>query len=651
MKKRGKSRQKNIRKTGHWQSFGVCLILAVATLGLYWQTHSHKFIHYDDYAYITENPNVRDGFTWQGIKWACTKSYEAAWFPLTWFSHMLDCELFGIWPAGHHFTNVSIHILNTILLFIVLKYLTGAFWSSAIVAAIFALHPLRVESVAWAAERKDVLCTMFWILTMWAYAWYAKRPSIRRYLLTLGAFACGLLSKPMIVTLPFVLLLLDFWPLERFELSKNLLKDSKKTRLIGWLLLEKVPLIALSCVISVITFFVQQARGATTAIEIALSDRVANAIVSYIGYIGKMLWPRGLAIIYPHQGDNLSMLKILFSAIVLLAASAAVIYFSRRKKYLLVGWFWYLGTLVPVIGIIQISVQSMADRFTYIPMIGLYIMLAWTLADVACKVRWAKKFLICAVAAALAALSACTWNYLRYWKDSVCVFERALAVTGDNFYARNNYGLALLHADRTEEAVRHFEIANKLHPDEAGLLCNLASALKDLGRGQEALPHLQKSLQLNPDSAEMHNNMGNLLAELGKTNEAITHYRTALTLDPAFTTAHLNLADFLAKQNKIVEAVQHYRKIIELQPESIIAHGKLGLLLAKLNRIDEAIKEFQIVLTYRPDDAEMHRNIAFLYKKQGNITQAIFACRQAIRINPGDQKARNLLKDLLEIKN
>jgi len=650
MKKRRISRKKHIRKNGLWRSFGICLILAVVTVGLYWQTHSYKFLHYDDYAYITENPNVRDGFSWQGIKWAFTKSYEAAWFPLTWFSHMLDCELFGTSPAGHHLTNVFIHILNTILLFIVLKYLTGAFWSSAIVAAIFALHPLRVESVAWVAERKDVLCGLFWILTIWAYAWYAKRTSLRRYLTALAAFACGLLCKPMIVTLPFVLLLLDFWPLERLDLYKTADRDSTKPRPIRQLILEKVPFIALAGVLSVITFFVQQSRGATKAIEISLPDRAGNAIVSYISYIGKMVWPSGLAIIYPHQGVNLSMLKILSSAVILLAVSAAVLYFSRRKKYLLVGWLWYLGTLVPVIGIIQISVQAMADRFTYIPMIGLYIIMVWTLAELTYKLRWKKNLLIYALVALLAGFSACTWNYLRYWKDSVSVFERALAVTGDNFYASNNYGLALLNAGRAKEAIRHFETANKLHPDEGGLLCNLASALKKVGRGREALPHLQKSLQLNPDSAEMHNNMGNLLAELGKNDEAITHYRKALILDPHFATAHLNFADFLAKQGKIVEAVGHYRKTIDLQPESIIAHGKLGLLLANLNKIDEAVKEFQIVLAHRPNDAEMHRNIAFLYYKQGKINQALSACKEAIRINPNNKKARKLLKDLLEIK-
>jgi len=494
----------------------VCIALAVATFLIYWQVQTHSFVLADDGLYVTENPNVTAGLTTDGITWAFTTNHAANWHPLTWLSHMLDCELFGPSPGRHHLTSVFLHMLSSLLLFFVLNSATRAFWQSAFVAAAFALHPLHVESVAWVAERKDILAGLFAMLTIAAYLRYVKSRSIRWYLLTLTAFALGLMAKPMLVTLPFVLLLLDYWPLGRFDFPNN--KPQQKP--LYHLVREKVPLFLLAAASSVITFIVQRASGAMADVEtLAAKLRIANAALSYLRYLGKLVWPSQLAILYPLKADSISLPYAATAALLLLAVTILLFKLRRKQKHLLVGWLWYLGMLVPVIGLVQVGTQAMADRYTYLPSIGIFIMAAWALPKLVPEFEYRKTVIIVCSMAVLFA-----WGYLArlqtgHWRNSVTLFQHALRVTEPSSEIQSSLGVALAREGRIDESITHFAKAVKLNPDYAKAHYNMGNALLFQGKPEQAVDHLRRAVSLKPDFQKARARLAEALKQRDKQNQ------------------------------------------------------------------------------------------------------------------------------------
>ncbi len=640
-------------KSNKYWIFVICLVLTLATLVVYWPVKNHEFIKYDDDKYITDNRNVKSGLNPESIRWAFTTGHASNWHPVTWMSHMLDCQIFGQNAGAHHLVNVFFHIINTLLLFIVLKRMTKALWLSAFVAALFGLHPLHIESVAWAAERKDVLSTFFWMLTMWAYVCYAEHPKVTRYLLALLFFIVGLMAKPMLVTLPFVLLLLDYWPLERVRFGKLINEESQENSIqrksISHLLIEKIPFIFFSIVSCVVTFIVQRRTGAVQTIDtIDIKSRLCNAVVAYIGYIGKMIWPDNLAVLYPHPGNSLSMSKVVVCGLLLILLSICFIFLARRHKYLVVGWLWYVGTLVPVIGLVQVGVQAMADRYTYIPLIGLFIIAAWGVSDLFKSLSYRKVILgFCAVII-LSAITIKTSQQLKYWQDSVTLFQHTLAVTQKNYVMHNNYANYLMDMGKLDDAVEHFNESLKIKPRAAEVHNNLGNALSRLEKLDDAIEHYKTALSLESDFSDAHYNLAIVLSKQNKNDEAIKEYRESLHFDPDNVDALSNLGFELAQQGNNEEAIEFYNKALAIEPENIIAHGRLGLALAGVEKFDEAIEEFRIVLKARPDDAEMWCNLGILLDRQGKTAEAIEQYRRALKIDPDFEKARTLLEKTLE---
>jgi len=639
------------------RSFLLCILLGLVVLAVYWPVHKYEFVKYDDDKYVTDNRYVKSGLNWQGVRWAFTTGHASNWHPLTWLSHMLDYQLFGLNSGAHHTSNVLFHIANTLLLFVVLKRMTGRLWASGFVAAVFGLHPLHVESVAWVAERKDVLSTFFWLLTMWAYVRYAEKPRPARYLLTLLFFLLGLMAKPMLVTLPLVLLLLDYWPLERMQFRKVVggddLQDGDTQNSIGrvsiWrLIVEKVPFFALTVISSIVTFIVQRKGGAVPTMEaLSTRSRVDNAIVSYVSYIVKMIWPSQLGVLYPHPAGGLSTMKVVVCGLVLVLVTVCFIFLARWRRFPAVGWFWYIGTLVPVIGLVQVGVQARADRYTYVPLTGLFIIAAWGLPALLGRWRYRKVVLAVLACVVLAAAIGATSVQVRYWKNSITLFGHTLDVTKGNWLMHSNYAGVLRAAGEREKAIEHFNRALKLKPDSAEVHSNLGNALSELGRVDDAIKHYRKAISLEPDFSEGHYNLAVALAKLGETDEAIAEYREAFRLDRWNLDALNNLAYLLAQQGETEEAIRLYKKAIALEQGNIIAHGRLGLALAKVGRIDEAIREFRIVLKARPDDVEMNCNVGILLERQNKIGDAIKHYRRALEIKPDDTKAHKCLQSAL----
>ena len=514
------------------------LALAFATAAAFWQVRNCDFVNYDDPAYVTKNQHVQQGLTLDGIRWAFTAKCCGNWHPLTMVSHMLDCQLFGADnPGWHHLHNLLLHIVNTLLLFAVLRQMTGALWRSAFVAAAFALHPLHVESVAWISERKDVLSTLFWILTMAAYLRYVKRTGAGWYMLTLLVFALGLMSKPMLVTLPFVLLLLDYWPLGRFSGDDNVLRWKTAWPLIR----EKIPFFALSAISSIVTFVVQQSSGAVQPIAVLRPTiRVVVAVVSYAEYINKLLWPSRLAVFYPL--GTMSVGQFVMAVLLLVGVSVCVIRLAQQYKYLPVGWLWYLGTLVPVIGLVQVGGQSMADRYSYVPFTGLFIIIAWGVPDMLAQWRYRKIAVGASAIMVLSLWSVCTVLQVRHWRNNVMLFEQAIEVTEGNYIAHNQLGNRLQAEGKLDEAISHYREAIRIKPKYARAHYNLGCALFRLDGLDEAISCYNKALELKPDYAEAENNLGALLAKQRRFHEAIGHFRQALQIKPDYAEARQNLA-------------------------------------------------------------------------------------------------------------
>lgn len=537
----------------------LACLLGLAVLVVFARAGSFEFVLFDDPAYVQENAHITGGLTLEGIAWVFTHSHGANWHPLTGLSHMLDCELFGLNPGGHHFTSVAIHALNAALWFLVLANLTGATGRSLFVAAVFALHPLRVESVAWVSERKDVLSGLFWILTIAAYARYARQPTRGRYAATLLVFLAGLMSKPMVVTLPLVLLLLDIWPLRRWPAPAG--DRSVLKRLVA----EKVPFLALSFVAGLITLLIQ-GKSATTLAEIPLTLRIENAAVSYFRYIGKLVWPTDLAFLYPYP-DAIPLAQTVAAGAGLIALTVCALAAARRWPYATVGWLWYVLTLLPVIGLIQVGRQSFADRYTYLPHIGLLMAVTWGLGDLLARGRVPRWLGPVVGAAGVSALAVVAWNQLGFWRNSATLFERAIAVTANNSLAHHNLGVILLKQGKAGEAIPHLERALEYKPNYEEAHFNLGVALSMQGRLPDALPHYAEAVRLHPGSASWRNELGLILARSGREPEAIEQFTEAVRLDPDLAEAHNNLGVAFANQGRAAEAIEHFTKAVALRPD------------------------------------------------------------------------------------
>jgi len=582
----------------------ICLTLGLITLAVFYQVYGFRFINFDDSIYIYENPDIQAGIRPETIKWAFTSSYAANWHPLTWLSHMLDWQLFGNNAGGHHLTSLIFHIANTLLLFIVLKQMTSALWKSAFVAALFALHPLHIESVAWVSERKDVLSTFFWLLTIWAYLRYVKQPGVIRYMLTVLTFALGLMSKPMLVTLPFVLLLLDYWPLNRLDSKRSLPR----------LLIEKIPLFAMSSASCIVTFIIQKKSGAMpTAGSFSFFLLFANASVSYLQYIAKMFWPVRLAIFYPHPGRDVSILYAIVSAAVLLVVTILILRFAKNRRYLVTGWFWYLGTLVPVIGLIQVGEQAMADRYTYITLTGLFIIIAWSLPELFERWRYKKIVLASSAVLVISAVSTYTYFQLRYWRDDLTLFQHALDVTENNYKANYCLAIALCGQGKLDEAIDYCSRAIRIKPDVLQPRMGMGYILRQAGRLDESAQEYQKVLQIKPDDPIALNGLGSTLNQQGKYDQAVKYFTEAVRIKPDFAAAHNNLAYTLALQGNLDKAAIHYKESLRLNPRSAAVNYHLGRVLEQKGKINQAIEHFKEAMRLNPDWDEPANVLAWYF--------------------------------------
>jgi Flp pilus assembly protein TadD len=615
------------------------LLLAVVTLAVYWPVRQCDFLGYDDPLYYSENARVQAGLTLDNLGWAFTTNAAANWHPLTWLSLMLDAEMFGNRPAGPHLVNLLFHIGNTILLFVLLRRLTAAVWQSALVAALFALHPLHVESVAWIAERKDMLCAFFMLLTLLAYAKAAmndtehaenKRPSNPAtachaspfYFLSLLFFALALMSKPMAVTLPFLLLLLDWWPLNRagnftfqFSNSSERMKNSARFKM---LLLEKIPFFALSAAACLITFLAQQKSNAVaTLTTFPLPVRLENAFVAYARYLGKTVWPATLANPYPHPG-HWPLPLVLFSVLLFAGLGVAAFWFARKIPFLFTGWFWFVGMLVPVIGLVQVGTQSMADRYAYLPVIGIFIIFVWGLARMMAHLNFPKLLIAAAAILILAASAVRTREQLSYWQNDGTLFSHALAVTENNCTASVDLGSWLLKNGQTPAALERYRAALQMSPDDPLVLYDAANAFAGLGNLGEAIKNYRRALQFAPGRPNILNNLGCALMGQNRLPEAITNFEAALKAQPDFVFAHNSLGTALFKQGRFDEAAQHFFTAAKLAPENPQFAANLGDALVRLGKPAAAADCYRQALQLEPGNQEILSKLNALAGHPGN---------------------------------
>ena len=638
----------------------VCLCLTLLTFIVFWHVQYHYFIHYDDMLYVTENRHVQGGLSWGNVVWAFTTYHASNWHPLTWLSLMLDYELFRLNPAGYHWTNVLFHIANTLLLFLVLNRMTGAIWRSGFVAALFALHPLHVESVAWVAERKDVLSTLFWMLTIYAYVFYVERPGIKRYLTVFVCFSLGLMAKPMLVTLPFVLLLLDYWPLGRTpfttveghiysqkgEACHHRVSSGKST--VAHLVVEKIPLIVLSIFSSILTLFAQKNWQAVVSLDaVRLDYRVANAFISSAKYIEKTFWPKDLALFYPYIMGIFSPWRIMCSFLLFVGISVVVIREIRRYPHLMVGWLWYLGTLIPVIGLVQVGSQAMADRYTYVPLIGLFIMVSWGVQDLLSNWRYRMQFFLLSSGLIFSILMVLSWMQVQHWQSSITLFEHALRVTKGNYLVHNNLGVALFQDGKSDEAMVHFAKACQIKPDYYDAYNNMGLVLGSQGKVDEAIAHYYKALKIKPDHPETYNNLGVALVSLGRYNDAIVQYTEALRINPGCAMAHNNLGIAFANLGRLHEAIECFKKALEINPDYDDALNNMGSALARRGDVRNAVYYFEKALQLDANNAMVHNNLGMALARTGRYDDAVLHFREALKIRPDYLEAYNNLQTTL----
>jgi protein O-mannosyl-transferase len=696
------------------QSALLAGLLFLATAVVFLPSLRNDFVHYDDPAYVTENPEVQKGLSWAGLVYSLRSTAGCNWHPVTWWSHLLDCQLYGLKPWGHHLTSVLIHALSTALVFLFFRRLTGAVWRSFFVAALFGLHPLRVESVAWIAERKDVLSTCFGLLCMWAYVRYVEQSKFhsrkpthsegmsgaacqapgtdpaagntharsslaacpsRYYTLGLLLFALGLMSKPMLVTWPLLMLLLDYWPLERFQS-----KAVSRLTTAAHLLVEKIPFLLLAAAASLVTFVVQRRTGAMEHV-LPFMARLGNAVVSYCRYAGKLMWPSDLCLPYPHP-TYWELESVLLCGLVLAGICFVVVALRHGRPWLVMGWLWFLVGLVPVIGLVQVGEQAMADRYTYVPAIGLLIMLVWGATEVARQHRLYPAVLGAVSLAAVAAFVALTREQIGVWKDTETLFRHAIAVSQDNETAHYNLGVWLGRKDRVDEAIVHLQEATRLKPDDFGPHNNLAVVLSKKGfldaaiyeyqeairlkraypeahsnlgftlatKGlwDEGIRELREALRLRPDFVEAHSNLGFALAGKGLLDEAIEQYRQALRLKPDFAEAQNALGAVLGRNGRLDEAIEHFEQVVKLQPDYVEAQFNLGSALARKGMLDAAIDHYQAALKLNPSLAVIHYNLGTALGNKGLIEEAILHYQEALRLKPDYPEARNHLDAALK---
>jgi protein O-mannosyl-transferase len=623
-------------------TFGICAVLAGITWVVFGHTVGHQFVTYDDPQYVYENASVAAGLSPESVLWAFTHTVGGNWHPLTVISHMLDCQLYGLKPAGHHFTNVLLHTIAVILLFLVLRRMTGTLWQSAFVAALFAIHPLHVESVAWISERKDVLSAVFFMLTLAAYVRYVRTLSLKSYLLVLLAFGFGLMSKPMLVSVPFVLLLLDYWPLKRFA-HEFPAKRGHHRVVENWtsnrrIFLEKIPLLLLSFASCAATLFAQR-HFIDPIGHLSLVDRLCNAAVATVIYLRQLVWPFGLSVFYPHPRHSLSILQVLVAALFLIAVSAAAFMYRRRNPYFLTGWFWFLGMLVPVSGIIQVGEQAHADRYMYLPQIGLYIIVTWFVAHTVSSWRHRRTLLATAMASSIALLIYPAWKQTSYWRDGRTLWTHALAVNAQNDTAHISLCDLDLRENRLDDAIFHARTALEIRPDSADAHSRLGVALSASGQNEEASIHFQKALETHQIRPRAHYNIATLLLNGGHLDEAIAEFNKELQIQPEFVEAHNNLGIALTSKGELDGALAHFQKALELDPQLPKVHHNIAMILLRQGQLDQAIAHLQKELQVNPVSAEAHNDLGIAWSQQGRIDQAINEWQKTLELQPGNLNA------------
>ena len=627
----------------------ICLFLVLSTLLIYFQVGTFEFDNYDTGKYVYDNRHVKAGLTAKSIKWAFTTVYFSNWHPLTWLSHMLDVQLYGLHPGRHHLTNVLFHIANTILLFVILRRMTGKLWQSAFVAALFALHPLHVESVAWVAERKDVLSTLFGLMVLWSYTRYVQNPSVDKYVPVLLFFILGLMTKPMMVTLPFVLLLLDYWPLRRLHVdtAKQIEQPATQGPVKWSLFVEKLPLVIVSAASCVVTLYAQRAGDSIVSMNVyPIHIRIANALNSYVGYIGKMIWPAKLAVIYPYD-RMVPAWQTWTACFLILGLTVLSMKCYKSRPWFPVGWLWFLGTLVPVIGLVQVGSQAMADRYTYVPAVGLFIIVAWGLFE--SLARWAYQKLNFAVIAVVISgvLMVVTWQQIGYWKNSVTLFQRAVDVTANNFIAENNLGHGLLMDGKFAEAAEHFKKSLEINPKFAIAYLNMGLVLSQEDKPEEALEAYAKALVQKPDFAVVYNLVGKTHYRLGNTEQAVLNYQQAIAADTAFAEAHNNLGKALFRLGKHDEAFASYRQALTIDPLYAEVYNSLGNYWYHTGNSEKALPNFMQAKKINPKFAEAYNGAGAALIRMGEARKAAAFFREAVKIDPDYVAAQNNLKNTL----
>ncbi len=657
----------------------VSVFLAVIVWIAFGQAVRHEFVGYDDQSYVVRNPRVTNGLTLDGIQWAFTHVHATNWHPLTMISHMLDCQLYGLQPWGHHLTNILLQAAAAILLFFALRELTGSghavasiddagrdqrsrlqrgsLWASVFVAALFAIHPLRVESVAWVSERKDVLSGVFFMLILWAYARYARGNGARfsRYIAVVVLFALGLMCKPTLVTVPFVLLLLDYWPLRRGQPSSSLGRGIAGDT---WprLIVEKLPLFVLSAASCVATLLAQK-EALDASLKAPLGERVGNAVISYAAYIGQMIWPAHLAVLYPYPEGHLEVSHVILALLLLLMISVAFFLWRKKYPFLLIGWLWYLGMLFPMIGIIQVGSQVRADRYTYLPQIGLYLLVAW--GGMELFHRWRRTREILAITAVLIIMALTMRSYLQTscWRDTETLWKHAIATTSNNYIAHFNLAQALSQSGRFDEAIAECREALKIKPDFPAAHNNLGNALIQSKPGSgtvpgqnaldEAIGHFRAALQIKPDFMQARSNLGNVLLQKGQVDEAIAQFQKILEMDPHIAEAEFSLGKAFLQKREVNKAIAHCQKALEIEPDHAEAQYCLGNAFIAEGKYSEAIANYEAAVRTRPDFFEAHHNMGCVLATIGKTDEALEQFNEALRLNGNDAQAHFALGSLL----